>query len=181
MDQLTTRARRGPAAPDHPVWAVWLQLVGLFPVWNILFTTVRGPGATRMGGTDYVRILRMHPSAMAVFDLLQPTPADVLDGVTALAAVNQRRQERLFRATALLYATIPVGLIALSGDMIPDALLRLIQREWIIAIGYLVLFTAVLLWYSASLWRAHQLVDVLDMVRIERGAGPYTAVELRDS
>ena len=34
--------------------------------------------------------------------------------------------------------------------------------------------------YLSSLWRSRQIVGVLDLIRIERGQAPFTALELRD-
>lgn len=34
--------------------------------------------------------------------------------------------------------------------------------------------------YFMSHWRSRQIVAVLDLIRIERGQSPYTALELRE-
>lgn len=165
---------------EHPVWPLWRRLTRLFPVWSIAFSAVASPGASRVGGVDYLGPLRRGRATQRAFELTSPLSDAEFDGLAALAALNARRQERLFRSIFVLYATVPITLLATSGELAPDRVTGFIREEWGLMAFYAVLFTVVLVWYYASLWRARQIVDVLDMARVERGTRPFTAVELRE-
>lgn len=86
----------------------------------------------------------------------------------------------MLKAVVIAYLTVPVSVLALIAEVAGADLVAFAAanvRE-VVAIG--VGLTCGTLAYYLGAWRAHQIVGVLDLVRIERGQSPYTALELRD-
>ena len=109
---------------------------------------------------------------------MSPTEFEAL---VALAAVNARRQDLISRTVILLYITVPLSLLATGAEIAPDSVERLIRENLRDA---MILFTGAtlgVLVYISSWWRSRQMTAVLDLVRIERGMPPNTALELRDA
>lgn len=171
-----------PAKPDEaPVWALWRAVRKPFPVWSLLPSAFWTPGAFGYVGVDHVSGLRRNASTHKVFALLEGRLDEDLDGVTALAALNSRRQRQMFTAVAVAYVSIPLTLVATWAEVAPGAVERFIRAYPTGALQAFIGLTVGALYYFCSHWRARQIVEVLDLVRIERGARPFMGPELRDA
>ena len=162
------------------MWPLWRSYKRLFSTWTIVLSTFATPGAWGWFGNDVVGPFRRNPSTNKAFALLSDTPPEVFNALSALAALNQRRQELGFQMLVLFYVTVPVTLFVSAGEIFPDEFRRYLAVQGEVTlqlVGGLVLVTLI---YLAALWRARQMVHVMDLIRIERGLDPVSTVELRD-
>lgn len=162
------------------LWALWDKLKRLFPAWSVLPEAFYTPGAWGYVGVDFVSGFRKNPSTLKTFALLKDVDDARFDALSALANLNARRQEQLLRAVVIIYLTLPLTITALAADMAGDNLMGLLREHTIPAIQIALGITLGPLGYFLSHWRSRQIVGVLDLIRIERGQAPFTALELRE-
>jgi hypothetical protein len=162
------------------VWALWDKLKRLFPTWSLLPEAFYTPGAWGYVGVDFVSGFRKNPSTLKTFDLLKDVDEVRFDALSALANLNARRQEQLLRAVVIGYLTLPLTITALAADLAGDSVMGLLREHTTAAIQIGATITLGPLGYFLSHWRSHQIVGVLDLIRIERGRTPFTALELRE-
>ena len=162
------------------VWALWDKLKRLFPTWSLLPEAFYTPGAWGYVGVDFVSGFRKNPSTLKTFDLLKDVDEVRFDALSALANLNARRQEQLLRAVVIGYLTLPLTITALAADLAGDSVMGLLREHTTAAIQIGAMITLGPLGYFLSHWRSRQIVGVLDLIRIERGQTPFTALELRE-
>ena len=171
----------GGEAPEAvtDVWALWNQLKRYFPTWSLLPSSLYTPGAWGYMGVDFISGFRRNRSTLQAFELLSEVDDRTFDAVSALANVNARRQDQMLRAVIIAYLTIPVSIIAILAEVAGDSLVSFVRTNLETSIQFGVAVTFGPLVYYLSHWRSRQIVSVLDLIRIERGQSPYTALELR--
>ena len=155
--------------PPHPVWSLWWALKREFPIWKAPASWLGTPGSWTYFGNDFVTGLRRNDSTEKAFALLDATP-DQFDGVVALARLNLTRHEQMFHFVALIYFSIPVTVILGAAELMPDNLIAAFKANQFAFWYMLSILTAVAAVYLVGLWRARQLVSVLELWRIERAA-----------
>jgi hypothetical protein len=161
-------------------WALWRALIRHFPVWSLLPSSFTTPGAWGYLGVDFLTGFRANPSTHRAFEILAGADDALFDGVSALASLNARRHEQMLRAVVIAYLTVPISILALAAEVAGDGLLAY-GREHIQVLAPLVAgLTLAPLGYFLGHWRSRQIVGVLDLIRIERGQSPFTALELRE-
>jgi len=170
-------ATKGDAAE---LWSLWDRLKRLFPAWSLLPESFYTPGAWGYVGVDFISGFRKNPSTLKAFALLKSVDEARFDALSALAALNARRQEQLLRAVIIIYLTLPLTLTALAADLAGDSVMGLLRTYSTAAIQIALVITMAPLGYFLSHWRSRQIVGVLDLIRIERGQSPFTALELRE-
>lgn len=158
-----------PPSPS-PVWPLWRELKRHFPVWSLFPSAFWTPGAYGYAGVDHVSGFRRNASTKAAFALMEERPDSDLDQLAALAELNARRQRQMFTAVALAYITVPVTLIATWAEIAPEGVEAVIRGNLMYAIQGFVGLTCGALYYFCSHWRSRQMVEVLDLIRIERMA-----------
>ena len=166
------------AASDE-LWALWRGLKRYFPTWSLLPSSFYTPGAWGYAGVDFISGFRRNRSTRQAFELLDGVDDRTFDAVSALANVNARRQEQMLRAVIIGYLTIPVSIVAVLAEVAGDSLITFVRANLQMSIQFGVGATLAPLSYFLSHWRSRQIVSVLDLIRIERGQSPYTALELR--
>lgn len=162
------------------LWALWDKLKRLFPSWSVLPEAFYTPGAWGYMGVDFVSGFRRNPSTIKTFDLLKDVDDARFDALSALANLNARRQEQLLRAVVIGYLTLPLTIAALAADVAGDSVLGLIRAHTALAIYIAMTISLAPAGYFMSHWRSRQIIGVLDLIRIERGQAPFTALELRE-
>jgi hypothetical protein len=175
--QATTRRQR---PLDHPVWPIWLAYKRLFRTASLPISGWTTPGSWGWLGNDIVSGLRRNPSTQKAFRLLEDVPPELFNALSALATLNQRRQEQGFQMLAVFYVTVPVTLFVSAGEIAPEATLAFARDQTSTLFGLVLVTIGVTLVYLGSLWRARQMVQVLDLIRLERGVSPMSTVELRE-
>lgn len=164
--RLTPVWRQGQA--PHPVWDLWWALKKRFSLAGAPASWFGTPGAWTYFGNDFVTGLRRNGSTQDAFDLMDARP-DLVEPVRDLALLNMKRQEQMFQFIALLYVSVPVTLVLGMAQLMPQALIRLATEQrtgTMILVGAL---TVGALFYLVGMWRARQLVSVIELWRIERG------------
>lgn len=86
----------------------------------------------------------------------------------------------MLRAVVIAYLTVPLTAVAVIAEVAGGSLLSFVRERPDVAIQIGVVLAAGPLGYFMSHWRSRQIVGVLDLIRIERGQSPYTALELRE-
>ena len=172
----------GPAAGSRAaeVWDRWNRLKAHFPTWSLLPSSFVTPGAWGYLGVDFVTGFRANRNTHQAFEIMANADDALFDGVSALANLNARRQDQMLRAVIIGYLTIPVSILALAAELAGDSLIAFAREHWRLVIQLGVTVTLAPLAYFTSHWRARQIVGVLDLIRIERGQSPFTALELRE-
>ena len=75
---------------------------------------------------------------------------------------------------------MPISVLALLAELAGDSMISIARQYADLIIPLAVGFAAAPLSYGMSSWRSRQILGVLDLIRIERGQAPYTALELRE-
>ena len=153
--------------PPHPVWALWWALKKEFSIWRAPATWLGTPGSWTYFGNDFVSGLRRNASTARAFALVDAAP-DLAVAVTALAALNLKRHEHMFQFVALLYISIPVTIILGLAEIMPDGLILLFQENQALVWQLGAVLTAGVGVYLIGVWRARQLLAVLELWRVER-------------
>ena len=168
IEILTTDFGGVSTGVDESVWSDWWRIKNLFAIWSSPVGWLFSPGARTAFGNDFLTGLRRNASTARAFDLLDQTPQSFAR-LQAMAMLNQSRHEQMFGFVALIYVSVPVTVLLGLSEIAPDGVLEL-YRNWKlgfwIAVGALT-FGAI--YYYAGVWRAKQIVSVLELWRIERG------------
>ncbi len=162
------------------LWRLWKALHGLFPVRTLIPDGFMSPGSWGYLGVDFLSGLRRNPSTRKAFSLLDGVDDALFDGLSALAALNARRQDQMLRAVIIVYLTFPLSITALLADLAGDSVVTFLKTNQQPAIAVGLILTCGPLAYMASAWRARQMIGVLDLIRIERDQRPFIALELRE-
>ncbi|MCK5909364.1 MAG: hypothetical protein KAG62_05390 [Caulobacter sp.] len=173
-----TVERNGGEPAD--LWRLWHSLHRLFPTWALIPESFVTPGAWGYMGLDFISGFRRNPSTLKAFALLEGVSDDLFDGLTAMAALNARRQDQLLRVVIVGYLTVPLSILALVAELAGADLMTFVKAHQNITLWIALTLTAAPVGYMMSAWRAKQVISVLDLIRIERQQRPYTALELRD-
>ncbi len=168
------------SAAHAPVWALWAKLKTLFPVWSLLPSSLYTPGAWGYSGVDFVSGFRRNPSTLKTFELLKDVDDALFDALSALASLNARRQDQMLQAVIIGYLTIPLSILALLAELAGGSVMAVLKAHSQLAIQFGVAATLGPVTFYLSHWRSRQIVGVLDLIRIERGQAPFTALELRE-
>ncbi|MBU1346895.1 MAG: hypothetical protein KKA16_08070 [Alphaproteobacteria bacterium] len=178
---MNSDGSKGTAQSDgQDLWALWNQLKRLFPTWSLIPSSFYTPGAWGYLGVDFVSGFRRNPSTKKTFQLLEAVDEPTFDALSALANLNVRRQDQMLRAVVLAYLTVPLSIAALLAEISGDGVLAFVNANRTMVIQIVLVATLAPLGYLMSHWRSRQIVGVLDLVRIERGQAPFTALELRE-
>lgn len=168
------------SGPGTDLWTIWRRLKALFPLWSLLPSSFYTPGAWGYAGVDFVSGFRKNPSTLKAFALLKDVDYALFDALSALASLNARRQDQMLRAVVIGYLTIPLSIMALMAELAGDSVMTYLRAHS----GEIIPFVAGLalgpVLYGMSHWRSRQIISVLDLIRIERGQSPFTALELRE-
>lgn len=162
------------------LWALWKQLKSFFPVWSLIPSSFWTPGAWGYIGVDFLSGFRKNSSTIRSFALLDGVDEPTFDALSALANLNVRRQEQMLRAVILGYLTIPLSVMALLAELAGDSVMSFIKQKPDLTLQIVFIATLGPAMYLMSHWRSRQIVSVLDLIRIERGQAPFTALELRE-
>lgn len=166
------------AAKD--LWSLWRAVKTLFPTWSLIPSSFYTPGAWGYLGVDFVSGFRQNPSTIRTFDLLKDTDDATFDALSALASLNARRHDQMLRVVILAYLTVPLSIVAVLAEIAGDDLLAFALGNQQAMIYLVLVATLTSAGYLMGHWRSRQIVNVLDLLRIERGQSPFTAVELRE-
>jgi hypothetical protein len=143
----------------------WRTLVRHYPVWRMFIDLTFDPGSWRLVGSDLVSLIVQSKNARKAARALDGASLEMLNALSGMANVNERRATDIFRAVFLGYVSVPIALAAMLSDASPDLLRELLTEMTpgliIFLIGTLV-FPIV---YFCGSWRAKQIAWVVDLYR----------------
>lgn len=153
---------------DATVWDVWRRLIRRLSIGRMPVECLVSPGAWGFFGSDVVSGLRRNRSTAAALAMLEPLDARAFEEIAALAEVNQRRQDAAFRVTALMFVIGPVvsGIVL---DLFAPAAMGMVRGSDSWTLPALALFAGLVLLRLAGLWRARQLVSIVEIARVIQG------------
>ena len=168
------------ATATAELWGLWGALKGYFPAWSLIPSSFYTPGAWGYLGVDFLSGFRQNRSTKQAFALLEDVDEATFDALSALANLNARRQDQMLRAVIIGYLTVPLSVLAVMAELAGDSVMTFARTHISLIVPIVVGTTMGPLSYFMSHWRSRQIVGVLDLIRIERGQAPFTALELRD-
>lgn len=171
-DTTKSGAKAGADRRAAGVWHLWKTIGQMFPTWSLIPSSFYTPGAWGYLGVDFISGFRQNPSTRRAFTLLEAVDDATFDALFALAELNARRQEQMFRAVVVGYLTVPVSVLALVAELAGDSMMAIARAHTEVVIQMAVVLTLGPLGYAMSHWRARQIVSVLDLIRIERALPP---------
>ena len=157
-----------PETMEDGLWPLWRGVVGEFGLRRTVWSLMRTRTGWGFYGMDLASTLRATPMAKAVIARLSETPPDELERLAALAGVNARRGEAMWRMAVIFYVSVPVGIFLAGLEGSPEFVKDVVQRQGLMVVPFVILLTLWLLVYFSNQWRAKQLEAVIDLVRIER-------------
>lgn len=174
--RLTTIWREGEET--HPAWTVWWRLKRNFSLAKAPASWFGTPGSWTYFGNDFLTGLRRNESTRLSFELLDERP-ELFEALRDLAALNLKRHEQMFQFIALLYVTVPVTVILGLAEVMPDDLVRLFAQQQLAVLILVGAMTFGALVYLVGMWRARQLLAVMELWRIERTPCAASALKAR--
>ena len=157
--------------PD-PLWTLWRDVVREFGLGRMAWSLVRSRTGWGIYGMDMASTLRATPMARGAIARLDDVSDRDLERLAALAGVNGRRGEAMWRMAVMFYVTVPVGIFLAGLEGAPDFVKDAVERQGAMVVPFVVFMTIWLLVYFANQWRSKQVEAVIDMARIERGLLP---------
>ena len=170
LPRIRSRSFWRAGDPPHPVWPLWWALKKEFALWRAPLSWFGTPGSWTYFGNDFVTGLRRNASTARAFALLDASP-DSFVALQALAALNLKRHEAMFQFVALTYISIPVTIVLGLAEVMPDGLVRIFHTHQLLVWQMGAALTGAVAIYLMGVWRARQVLAVLELWRIERSYG----------
>lgn len=164
-------ADKDSGVPDEAaeLWSLWRRLKRNFPAWSLLPSGFYTPGAWGYIGVDFVSGFRRNRSTQQTFDLVEGLDDKTFDALSAMAALNGRRQDQMLKAVVIGYLTLPLSIIAVVADVEGDTVAAFIREHSTTVMQTVAMAALAPLTFFMSQWRSRQMIGVLDLIRIERG------------
>jgi len=143
----------------------WRTLVRHYPVWRLFLDLTIDPHSWRLIGADLVMMMVESKNARKAARALDGVSPEMLNALSGLANVNERRATDIFRAVFLGYVSVPIALAAMLSDASPD-LLRALMTD--MTPGLLIFLAGTLIFpivYFCGSWRAKQIGWVVELYR----------------
>ena len=146
---------------DKAAMGVWVRLVKLFATWKMVLFSGTQKRTWMQTSNDQLTILTQANHWKIGLGLLGGLSDAQVEFLQEYARLNSERVERVFRTTALLLISIPVGAVLAVNEVAPefwqrtgygeDPVLVAVMVVWVLIVGYLMLVS----------WRSRDLVDLL--------------------
>lgn len=140
----------------------WRALTKLFPDWSVPLDFFLNPSTYRFWGPDLIQSMLADWRVRRAAALLTQQP-EMVGALAKLSQVNVARTNDAFKAVALIYISLPLGLAALVSDAAPEqarsAVTEYMPLVWPLLVG-LILGP---LHYFFSHWRAKQIAWVIEL------------------
>jgi hypothetical protein len=157
---------------DPVVLGVWRRLTTIFATWRLLLLAPVAPRAIRQLSNDQLTPMTWADHWKVGLGLLGGLSDRQIDFLAVYAGLNAARSERMFRTTALLLVSIPIGLTIAINEVFPDVWNEYAFDEIQVLMGILgswALISGVLM---AAAWQARNLSDLLIFEQARRRLDP---------
>ena len=142
----------------------WRALTKLFPGWTMVFDFFFNPSTYHFWGSDLIQSMQADWRVRRAAAVLAGAPGN-LEALTEIAQVNVARTNDAFKAVAVIYVSLPLGLAALFSDAAPDWLSDLLTQHLNIVLPTVIALSAAPLQYFAAHWRAKQIAWTIELFR----------------
>jgi hypothetical protein len=143
----------------------WRGVVRYYPAWRMLIDLFFDAHSWRLIGVDVVSPVVQSKAARKAARALEGASPDMLAALAAMADVNSRRANDVFRAVFLGYVSVPLAIAAMLSDAAPDALSAMIREMAPSLVIFLVGSLLFPIIYFCGSWRAKQVNWVIDLYR----------------
>lgn len=144
---------------------MWRAIVRRYPSWTAPIDLMISPSSWRLIGVDLLRGPFRERRAHEVAALLAPLDEAALDRLGRIAEVNHQRAAAVFKAVAVSYVSLPIAVTALLSDVAPDILRSAVEANLRPLVGLLIAAALGPLVYFCAMWRARQIVWVIELCR----------------
>ncbi|WP_138509649.1 hypothetical protein [Maricaulis alexandrii] len=153
---------------DPVAMGVWKRLTAQFATWRLIVFASFTKRALNMIANDQLSILNEATHWKIGLGLLGGLNDDQVDFLLAYARINARKVDRLFRATALIFVSIPVAGIFGLTELDPEIWDRLGFEQSETLIVVLGAWMALAGLMMAAAWRAQELADLIEFEQARR-------------
>ena len=146
---------------DKVAMGVWVRLVNQFLTWKMIFFAGTKKRTWMQASNDQLTVLTHAKHWRIGMGLVGGLSDAQVEFLQEYARLNAERVERVFRTTALLLITIPIGSVVAINEVAPRFLERfgfddepvfiVLMLVWGVVVGYLMLVA----------WRSRDLVDFM--------------------
>jgi hypothetical protein len=145
---------------------IWRRVVKIFPAWLLPFDMLFDPSTYRLiGGADFTNAVVKNSKARKAASALAEASPEALDTLAQIARVNTARTGDVFKAVAICYISLPLGLAALLSDAAPtETRAYVFENAWSIAQAVFALVVTPI-WYFLGHWRAKQIAWTIELYR----------------
>lgn len=151
------------------LWATWDSLARIFTFKRMVSHLSRSKSGWGFYTVDVISTLKAMPMTVEGQRVLQDHSDIELLRLKALADLNARRNESIWKMAALVYVSVPLSLF-LAGLQMSQAYMKEVLRLG--GVGFVIFFfimLASLTVYYSNNWRARQIEALIELTLIERG------------
>lgn len=146
---------------DKVAMGVWIRLVKLFATWKMVILAGLHKRTWMQMNNDQLTILTQAKHWKTGLGLLGGLSDAQVDFLLEYARLNSERIERIFRSTALLLITIPVGALLALNEIAPTFWTDLGYDSQVPMFAIIGLWAAIVGYLMLVAWRSRDLVDLL--------------------
>ncbi|MHC3126346.1 hypothetical protein OB03_03120 [Brevundimonas sp. GN22] len=157
------------ADPNAQLWETWSALARIFTFKRMVGHLTRSKSGWGIYSVDVVSTLKAMPMAVEGQQILAGHSDSELLRLKALADLNARRNDSIWKMAALIYVSGPLSLF-LAGLQLSPAYVKEVLKLG--SIGFVLFFftmLASLAVYYSNNWRARQIESLIELTLIERG------------
>ncbi|WP_242915048.1 hypothetical protein [Brevundimonas pishanensis] len=162
--------------PNAQLWETWRALAQIFTFRRMVSHLTRSKSGWGIYTVDVVSTLKHMPMAIEGQQILASHSDGELLRLKALADLNARRNDSIWKMAALIYVSAPLSLF-LAGLQISPAYVKEVLRLG--GVGFVIFFftmLASLTVYYSNNWRARQIEALIEPILIERGNLSFATV-----
>lgn len=146
---------------DKVVMGVWHRLVNQFLTWKMIFFAGTKRRTWMQASNDQLTVLTHAKHWRIGMGLVGGLSDAQVEFLQEYARLNAERVERVFRTTALLLITIPIGSVVAINEVAPRFLERFGFNDEPVFIGLMLVWGVVVGYLMLVAWRSRDLVDFM--------------------
>jgi hypothetical protein len=153
---------------DKMVLEVWKRLTRRFAIWRLIFIATLSRRAMLPATNNNIGIMLETDHWKTGLGILGGLDDDQLDLIAAMASINARRVEHVFRTSTLLLVTVPVGVFVGLHELAPEALESVGFTTVSASLTVLAIWGFFAALMMAGSWRAKDVLDVINFEQARR-------------
>lgn len=158
------------------LWPTWQALTKVFTFGRMMRHLSRSKSGWGIYTVDVVSTLKDMPMSVEGQSILADRTDEELLRLKALADLNSRRNDAIWKMAALIYVSMPLSLFLALNQFFPAFVKAYLATGGVIGIPLLIIgLGASLAVYYTNNWRARQIEALIELTLIERGNLSFTA------